>query len=218
MIVVIQCAASKKPNAGYLRSEDGRPVLFIAQPSIAPLTKRIIYARPDDVADTGRTWREELLSVNRAPRNNASGLLPAVELYENAIYGELAQKVGPERLFILSAGWGLIPATFLIPVYDITFSAAAHDYKRRRPKDRYDDFRLLPPDAEGPILFVGGRDYVPHFASLTSNSRAERIVFYSAAEPPRAPRCRLVRYPTATRTNWHYECARDFVQDRLPLV
>ena len=41
---------------------------------------------------------------------------------------------GLDRLYILSAGWGLIPGDFLTPNYDITFSAAQNvqRFKRRR--------------------------------------------------------------------------------------
>ncbi len=36
MIVVIQCAARKRPDAGHLKSTDGRQVIFVADPDSAP--------------------------------------------------------------------------------------------------------------------------------------------------------------------------------------
>jgi len=36
MIVVIQCAASKRPDAGYLVTSDGRPINFVAHPELVP--------------------------------------------------------------------------------------------------------------------------------------------------------------------------------------
>jgi len=36
MIVVIQCAARKRSDAGYLKSPDGRPVIFVADAVSAP--------------------------------------------------------------------------------------------------------------------------------------------------------------------------------------
>ena len=36
MIFVIQCAARKNPDAGYLRRRDGRKVMFVADPGAAP--------------------------------------------------------------------------------------------------------------------------------------------------------------------------------------
>ena len=44
------------------------------------------------------------------------------------------------------AGWGLIPAAFLTPQYDITFTTAVRKkaaYKLRKKADRYEDFRAI---------------------------------------------------------------------------
>src|SRR6476661_5883375 len=123
MIVVIQCAGSKRSNAGVLRTIDSKPVKFVARPDLAPKDD-FIYARPDDPSDRGARWREALLSYNEDAGGNPLGLLRACELYSPAIYQQLADGVGRERLFILSAGWGLLGADFLTPDYDITFSAA----------------------------------------------------------------------------------------------
>ena len=71
----------------------------------------------------------------------------------------------------------------------------------------------MPPDvAIGPVVFVGGKDYAPLFCKLTAETPVERIVFYNAAVPPDAPGCTLYRFPTTTRTNWHYECANDLIR------
>jgi hypothetical protein len=64
---------------------------------------------------------ELLLRYNEAPGENPLGLLRAFKLYLNDIYRRLARHVGIENFLILSAGWGLIPASFLTPDYDITF-------------------------------------------------------------------------------------------------
>jgi hypothetical protein len=72
------------------------------------------------------------------------------------------------NVYILSAGWGLIEASFLTPQYDITFSQSAEEtYIRRRTGDHYRDFcRLRKQDDD--IAFLGGKDYVSLFCSLTS--------------------------------------------------
>ena len=141
MIVVIQCAAGKKPDAGHLLGTDGRKVMFVADPD-AVLTRSQIppgrssgvtyaHARPDDISDTGKSWRTILRECNREygadPGGNPHGLLPAWQLYQHPIYKCLAGRYGLKRLYILilSAGWGLIPADYLTPVYDITFTAGA---------------------------------------------------------------------------------------------
>ena len=167
MIVVIQCAASKKPDAGYLQRRDGRKVLFVADPQNAPVDTPYAYARPDDIADTGRSWRDELLRCNDAPGNNHLGLLPAWQLYENETYALMAERYGKDRLYILSAGWGLIAADFLTPKYDITFSAQADGFKRRSKKDRYNDLRMLSVDTEEPVVFFVSKEYVRLACQLT---------------------------------------------------
>jgi len=217
MNVVIQCAASKRSNAGHMRRRDGTPVMFVADPNHAPRAGELAYARPDDLTDDGRSWRDWLLDYNRSPASNPLNLLPAFELYENAVYGRLVAKFGIDKLFILSAGWGLIPATFLTPAYDITFNQSADDYKRRRKSMPYRDISLFPADSDGALVFLGGKDYLPLFVALTHAAKGRRFVFYNSINRPEAPACTLQRYVTTTRTNWHYECAQALIGDRLAL-
>jgi hypothetical protein len=89
MIIVIQCAASKRPNAGYFRARGGKKVLFVADPARAPASVDLIYARPYDRADDGASWREHVARYNATPEVNPFGLSPAYELYENETYREL---------------------------------------------------------------------------------------------------------------------------------
>lgn len=215
MIVVIQCAASKKPDAGYLQRRDGRKVLFVAYPENVPADMPYAYARPDDIADTGRSWRDELLRYNDAPGNNPLGLLPAWQLYENETYALLAERYGKDRLYILSAGWGLIAADFLTPKYDITFSAQADGFKRRSKKDRYNDLRMLPVDTEEPVVFFVSKEYVRLTCELTNGLKSRRYLFYNSKTGPDAPDCILKKYDTRTRTNWQYECAKAFMDGRI---
>lgn len=196
-----------------LRTKDGKPVKFVAQPELAP-KDQFIYARPDDLTDQGANWRDLLLRYNADPNDNQFGLLPACVLYTPTIYQELANSIGRERMFILSAGWGLIGANFLTPDYDITFSAAANgadSYKRRKKGDGYADFSMLPKDVIEPIFFFGGNDYLPHFLALTSGLSAPRTVFYASAIAPDVHGCNPVRFETTRRTNWHYSCAEAFL-------
>jgi hypothetical protein len=207
MTVVIQCAAGKETDAGYLHTQDRRRVLFVARPQLAQSSGDFHYARPDDASDTEGSWRDVLVRYNATSHGNPLGLLPAAALYTHPVYARLVEKVGDERLFILSAGWGLLPASFLTPNYDITFSTQAESYKRRRRADLYHDFSSLPKDADTPMVFFGGKDYVPLFAHLTRAHKGPRTVFFNSQKPPNVPGCRLERFVTTTRTNWHYECA-----------
>ena len=215
MIVVIQCAATKRAGAGFLWTQDGRKVLFVADPASAPPSSELVYARPDDQSDTNMTWREALLQYNRNPGANPLGLYSAAALYANPTYGLLAKRFGTDRTYILSAGWGLIGASLLIPYYDITFSMAAERYKRRRKGDFYRDLRLSPMVAPEPIVFFGGKNYVPLFCELTKGAKGGRTVFYNSSRAPEAPGCLLERFVTTTRTNWHYECATQFAAGSL---
>jgi hypothetical protein len=209
MIVVIQCAASKRPNAGYFRRKDGKRVLFVANPALAPASPNLFFARPDDCAEDGNSWREHVRRYNVTPESNPFGLSQAYELYENETYRQLVRRFGLDNTMILSAGWGLIPAQFLTPRYDITFSASAEPYARRRKQDAYRDFSMLPVEVKGPIVFFGGREYLPLFSALTAGNY-DKVVFYNSAVPPTAPDCILKRFSTRKRTNWHYECALAF--------
>ena len=209
--VVIQCAGSKDLDAGCLMAADGKPVFFVANPAIAPQQSEVEYRRPDDIAPSGLSWREELIKYNKTYRDtgaNPLGLLPAWRLYANRAYKHLVKELGEDKVFILSAGWGLISAPFLTPDYDITFSGNAEAYKRRRKQDRYADFSMLPKNASHPIHFVGGKSYVSLFLRLTAETGAERVIHYVGDyPPPPAPNCRFRRFETTRRTNWHYECA-----------
>ena len=223
MIVVIQCAARKYPCAGRFKMEDGRPIMFVADPKKAPTDNEIVYKRPDDPSGSGLSYREELVKYNhRRPGDNPLGLLRAWELYSNPGYEKLVDTFCVRNVFILSAGWGLIPADFLTPDYDITFSSSAKGndaYKRRRRNDAFMDLSMLPADSIGPIVFLGGKDYVSLFRRLTEDAKSERIVFYryggSSDNPPAAPGCRLLPFETSTRTNWHYECAKALMQGKI---
>ena len=223
MIVVIQCAGKKNPYASHLQKRDGRKVMkvmFVADPDAAPANATYAYARPDDTSDTGTSWRTVLREYNADPGSNPHGLLPAWQLYENPVYEILKNHCGLKRLYILSAGWGLITAGFLTPCYDITFKATddEHKYKRRRKEDRYDDFCMLPTETTEKIIFFGGKNYVSLFCALTAGVKGSRHLWYNSKNEPDAPGCVLHRFKTTTKTNWHYECAKAFVEGRIQLA
>lgn len=214
MIIVIQCAASKNPAAGYFITNTGKPVMFVADPQAAPDARDRVYARPDDRLESGATWRGMLLKYNEHPDLNPFGLFRAYELYDNKTYKRLVDRFDLPNVYILSAGWGLIRADFLTPQYDITFSMSAEPYKRRGKRDRYDDFRMLPEDPTD-VVFIGGKDYLPLFCTLTSDVRGSKTVFYNSGNLPTAHGCQLRRFETTTRTNWHYECANALIDGSL---
>ena len=222
IIVVISCAGRKSASAGHMLTENGQRVMFVADPEKAPPDGSIVHKRPDDAALPGLSWRDVLCKYNSKYKDAASGnplgLLPAWQLYKNPVYGELVCAFGLQNVFILSAGWGFIPSDFLTPNYDITFSAQADTYKRRRIHDRYEDFVMLPKDTRKPVVFLGGKDYIPSFCSLTKGIKSKRTVFYNSKTPPKADGCGLLRFKTNTKTNWHYECAKEILEGNIVLA
>jgi hypothetical protein len=215
MIIVIQCAAIKNSNAGHLVSASGKPIVFVADPLSAPTDPAHVSARPDDLSESGASWRSVLLEYNKQNGGNPLRLYQAYKLYKNALYERLVDRFGLSHVYILSAGWGLITADFLTPYYDITFSQSAEPYKRRRKTDAYQDFHMLPPEADEEIVFFGGKDYFPLFCSLTRAVKTRKTVFYNSAHAPQASGCALKRFETTTRTNWHYQCAGAFLDGAI---
>jgi hypothetical protein len=219
MIFVIQCAAKKKPDAGHLRRRDGQPVLFVADPALAPTGEATTYARPDEISDTGISWRAQLLHYNKNPENNPLGLLRAADLYKPKAYTQLVEKYGFKNVYILSAGWGLIAADFLTPTYNITFSSnsGVEKYKLRRKKDHYDDLCMLPVDTKQSIVFFGGKNYVPLFCSLTESVKSQKYLLYNSKTEPIVLDYKFIKFNTTRRTNWHYECVSAFIDGNITI-
>lgn len=214
--IVIQCAGSKQGAAGTFTTAHGRRVVFVAHPGLAPNGDGILYAHPDEPSDrSGQTWRERVVDENRRPSVAAPPLLAAGLLYTPTAYRILQQRVGADRLFILSAGWGLVRSDFLLPAYDITFSGSAEPYKRRRPTQRFSDFNRLLGEAADDTIFLGGKDYLPLFLQLSATVPGQRLVFFNSTVPPTAPGCVVQEFLTARRTNWHYSCAQALASGAL---
>ncbi len=216
-VVVIQGGEEKAASAGHMTLPDGRRVVLVAEPGVAPSEPDIAYRRPDDRVDGIQTFRDALVAYNSTPEDNPLGLLPAWRLYEDDAYRTLAEGVDPENLFILSAGWGLIESDFLTPSYDITFSNGVATYKRRRPRDSYNDFRRLPSEGISRLVFAGGPDYIPLFLELTEGTQAERIVYHHASRVPLAANAQFVPVESDAPTNWHLQWARDYATGKVTL-
>lgn len=216
--IVIACAGSKATDAGYWTTDEGKTVKFIARPGEAQPGGNVIYARPDDTDEqSGKTWRALLKEYNRRWRgkdDNGRELLPAYRLYSKPIYGDLVDKYGMERVFILSAGWGLIRSDFLTPQYDITFASGA-GCSRRKQSDWYDDCNEMPDSPGERIYLFAGLAYHKLFCRLIQGKGHERIVFYRSQEIPSCPGCRTKPYLANVQTNWHYLCARDFMNGKI---
>ena len=89
-------------------------------------------------------------------------------------------------------------------------------FKQRRKGDRYDDFSMIPANAEEPIVFFGSQSYVPLFCTLTRDVKTKKTIFYNTEYPPEAPGCYLKEFVGAKRdTNWQYDCANAYLKGQL---
>lgn len=211
MIVVIQCAGGKQKDAGHMK-DAGRKVLFVADPASAPQSDSVIYKRPDDAASSGRSCRDMLEDYNRNRRkDNPLDLFPAWELYTKPAYRELAEYFGIGNLYILSAGWGLVKADYLLPKYDITFSTSVGRLPApAKAGPRLPRLRHATRNDFGACRVPGWERLRPALPAPDGQRRSATVVFNSKT-PPRVPGCELKRYQSRTRTNWHYECAKKLV-------
>jgi hypothetical protein len=74
---------------------------------------------------------------------------------------------------------------------------------------------MLPDNAHGPILFFGGKAYLPLCSRLTASVQAEKIVFTKSESGLKLPGCVFTQFETPRRTNWHYECVDAYVTGRI---
>jgi len=216
MQIVIQCAGSKRADAGTFRLNDGRQVVFVADPAWAPRVDDVLHAHPDEPSDRpGQSWRERVVAENGLRNAAATPLLAAGQLYTPNAYAALQRHLGAKRLFILSAGWGLVRSDFRLPAYDITFSGAAERYKRRRSSHQFSDFNQLVGEASDDTVFLGGKDYLPLFLQLSAAVPGRRLVFFNSTVQADAPGCEVQKFRTTRRTNWHYSCAEALASGAL---
>src|SRR5262249_16040670 len=139
------------------------------------------------------------------------------------LYRDLADAFGWDNVFVLSAGWGLIRASFWTPDYNITFSTQA---KKDRPwvwrntNDRHRvwlDFTHLK-DAQvsqdEPIHFFAGKNYRPLYYALMTTLPGKKIVHYKG-NLERRDGFQYAEYegPEKNRT-WHYRAAKEFLAQR----
>lgn len=225
MKIVIQCAGSKRPDAGNLKNKFGTRVRFVAHADNRDSSQVTAHnCRPDELVEPALgTWRDVLTQYNADfVRNgtNPDNLSPAGKLYEPPVYANLVRRFRPENVFILSAGWGLVRADYLLPDYNITFSNQPNVPKESRRGKRelgWLDFNQLQGKVEEneEVHFFGGLDYLDLFYTLSASesSRAKFVIHYKSAGLPHKTGYKYERYMGAAKTNWHYPAAADFLRD-----
>ena len=221
MKIVIQCAGRKRSDAGRLTDRTGTPSVFVAHPDkYDPFQFGVRRSRPDDVADSeSGTWRDILVRYNATfvrDGSNPDRLLSAGDLYEPPVYGRLMHRFHPTNVFILSAGWGLVRADYLLPNYDITFSTqpkVRQECRRNKREVDWLDFnQLLGQVVDGEeIHFFGGQDYLDLFYFLSDpNIIIGKYVIHHKADLRHRAGYEYDRYNSYAKTNWHYLAADAF--------
>ncbi len=216
MKIVISC--SNKKNGGNLIYK-GNEIFFVSKPNLVSKPEISSYFKPDDIIpNEERTWRDYTNTQN----NNE--LLKAFELYKNPIYKSLYDKFKND-LYILSAGWGIINSEFRIPKYNITFSKRGEDYTHRENGDNFNDFNDI--ESISPtenIIFFGGSDYLRLFYDITKFLPNKKIIFYKKKDITILnpflkdnPQIKLIKCETKASTNWHYGCAKRFLNEELTI-
>ena len=215
-IIIMPCAGSKK-DVGHICFH-GKRVSFVANPGINSSDQ----FRPDDLIPglaPRLTWREAITNYNT---NNLlpdgvtieDGELPmAYNLYANNAYHAVANAIGYENLYILSAGWGFVKSTYKIPFYDITFSPQTAPLNHRTPNQEWADYNQFPNTVKRDqcVHSMIGVSYFELFERLFP--REVRLRFHHMAGhapgnfPGRAWDFQL--HPGKLRTNWYYQCARN---------
>jgi hypothetical protein len=87
-------------------------------------------------------------------------------------------------------------------------------WKCRGKGDEYRDLCHLDRTTPAPIVFVGGKSYLPLFCRLTAGI-ADRTIMYNSGVPPIAPGCKLARFVGKRRMNWQYDCAEWLLANEL---
>lgn len=211
-ILVMQCAKSKR-DGGWFQAKDGKALVFVADPTMAPVAPGTCPVHPDSEDEDGFAWRKRVLDYNRA--HAATGANPfnlhaAGELYLNPAYGKVAHAVPAKNFYILSACWGMVRSDFLLPNYDVTFSRSqgVSPHAIRTDAREWHDFNMLDLLASEPLIYIGGSSYLETFVRLSRGYRGPRIVYHNSQQAPVLKDIEIRRFESTTKTNWHYSLAR----------
>ena len=218
--VVMICAKEKKGNSKIIHENFNHPITFLAQPN------GVNTFLPDGyIPNLNMTWRDYVTN------NQNHNIIPfkSYQLYIHGVYQNLFTVFG-DRLFILSAGWGLVKAEFRLPNYDITFSKDEKvplNSKRSTNMNKspiYNDFKKLKVKKDDDIIFIGVPNYLNLFYELTRDFQNRKIIYYFGKGS------KLKRYspkkefdyiqyepknPNNNRT-WHYELAQKYADGEIP--
>lgn len=214
-IPVLSCSGEKIKD--WFSYSDEQHIMFVASPEAvlnAPPPKfplGIKYCRPDDkIFDTEDTW------LDLVKKQNHPDLIPAYQLYKRDIYHKFYMKYR-NNFYIISAGWGIIRASYKIPAYNITYSnsKSVPKYSRRINSDKWNDFNHLKEDSanfdeNSIIILFSGSNYIESFCNMTKFIKNRKIIYYTAQSISKKDGFEYSKYKK-NFTNWHYEAAKEYL-------
>lgn len=220
MKIVITCSGQKNGEALFY---NGNSIDFVSHvDEVDNNTEGVLYFHPDDlIPNDSKTWRDLIEEENSSNQYNLN-LLSAYQLYAPNIYNSLFEEY-EDKLYIFSAGWGIIQAKYKLPKYDITFSQKndiPKSAKRKKNDIRFKDFNQLQNDAET-ILFIAGKDYLLPFCELTKNLNSVKIIVFTSSDVlqnnPYLENSGFIfyHYKTDTESNWYYEFAKKLIKKEI---
>lgn len=183
--------------------------------------------KPDDlIPNQIKSWRnyiEENQYVDYIPYMSYQLYIPRYAEY--VILYEILFERFKENLYILSAGWGLVNATYRLPEYDITFSNSKNNYNQRKYKDNsFYDYNQLNLESDEDIVFIGSDSYIKSFLNLTIGTRNRKIIYHYGNQPDYIlPDNTFIyreynteNYNTIPKRTWYLELAYKFADGLIP--
>ncbi len=219
--VVVQCAGRK--NAAGTMSLNNQKYDFVACPE--PDNPKQVRPWDDAPEKSGKTWVEMIrryntkqeVTISDSIRTTSEGLLSAYALYKAPIYAEAFSKFGTS-LCILSAGWGLVRATDLIPTYNITFSSSGDPGSRISVSERlmHDSLRNAKDLTTNEIHLFLTPHYLKYWRGLNEGALDHAQVSLHCRAGQRPPKdadgMKLVYHDCGKqKTNWHYTALSQFI-------
>ncbi len=230
IVIITQCAGRKNNRCGFFRIEEQKKVEFVANPELVPIEKKkkdLIFAHPDDIYKNGLTYREILTQYNYSLKDkNPYNLCEALCLYAHPIYKQLKNLSVNKNIpvYILSAGWGLVRGSFLLPHYDITFKAkdaTKEKYKIRKYCNKnLNDFNHLKEDwtllEKHKIYVFVSINYLSLFYDLMKEvdvTKGQVTIFHLSSNIEKIEKFDYKHIHCSQRTNWHYTTLKCFIEN-----
>ena len=218
--ILIQCAGDKSSDAGTFKYH-GKIVNFVAQPQVCQETSCSVYVNPNQIIDQNKniTWFDKLKEYNKEyveTGDNPYNLFKAVELYRNAIFNHIKQRIGSENIYILSAGWGIVKGSYLLPDYNITFSGAHNNKEWRDINLEWQDMNHLddPPSNINDLHIFCTANYHPLLKRLLGGKiRKDAKITIHTNLYMDVDNYKYEEFFPTGNTNWQYACAKDFINN-----